>query len=153
VLQLYCKLQIIFLYCVNFMLNIVHCLRHTRYFGTSYELKSTVFWIARHIVWRKSDISKEYIVFCLHCQRISHARNQKQEILYFYFYCTFSCYLSLTNPDLMYILVYSCSYTDIGCLVIEVSLSNEPNRVGVSHPLTWGRKQIQLPKCCVLSVL
>jgi hypothetical protein len=32
-----------------------------------------------------------------------------------------------------------------------LALSNGPNRMAVSHPLTWGRKQIQLPKRCVLS--
>jgi hypothetical protein len=46
-------------------------------------------------------------------------------------------------------ILYSCSYTDIGCPVIEVS-SKGPNKVGVSPPLTWGRKQIQFPKRCVL---
>jgi hypothetical protein len=31
----------------------------------------------------------------------------------------FSCYLPLTKPGLRYL--YSCSYTDLGCPVIEVS--------------------------------
>jgi hypothetical protein len=31
----------------------------------------------------------------------------------------------------------------------KITVSKRPNRVGVSH-LTWGRKQIQLPKRCVL---
>jgi hypothetical protein len=35
------------------------------------------------------------------------------------------------------------------CPVIEVSSLNGPNRVGV-FPLTWGRKQTQIPKPCVL---
>jgi hypothetical protein len=28
---------------------------------------------------------------------------------------------------------------------LKLALSNGPNRVGVCHPLTWGRKQIQFP--------
>jgi hypothetical protein len=33
---------------------------------------------------------------------------------------------------------------------LRLALSNGPKRVGVYHPLTWGRKQIQFPKRCVL---
>jgi hypothetical protein len=36
---------------------------------------------------------------------------------------------------------------------LRVALSNGPNRVGISHPFTWGRKQIQFPTRCVPSVL
>jgi hypothetical protein len=35
----------------------------------------------------------------------------------------------------------------------KLALSNGPNRAGVSCPLTWGRKQIQFPKRCVLLFL
>jgi hypothetical protein len=33
---------------------------------------------------------------------------------------------------------------------LELALSEEPNRLGVSHNLTWRRKHIQFPKLCVL---
>jgi hypothetical protein len=33
---------------------------------------------------------------------------------------------------------------------LRLGLSNGHNRVGASTPFTWGRKQIQIPKCCVL---
>jgi hypothetical protein len=33
--------------------------------------------------------------------------------------------------------------------ILSVVLSNETNRVGVSDPFTWGRKQIQFSNCCV----
>jgi hypothetical protein len=33
---------------------------------------------------------------------------------------------------------------------LRFALSKGPNRVVVSHPLTWGQKQIQFPKCCVM---
>jgi hypothetical protein len=33
---------------------------------------------------------------------------------------------------------------------IRIALPIGPIRVGVSHSFTWGRKQIQFPKCCVL---
>jgi ribose/xylose/arabinose/galactoside ABC-type transport system permease subunit len=59
------------------------------------------------------------------------------------FCCTYSCYLPLAHPDLWYL--YSFSYTDVGCPVI-----NGPKRVDVSHPLFWGQKQIQFLKWCVL---
>jgi hypothetical protein len=33
-----------------------------------------------------------------------------------------------------------------------LKLSNGPNKVGVSHPFIWGRKQIQFPKQCVILI-
>jgi hypothetical protein len=33
---------------------------------------------------------------------------------------------------------------------LRLALSNGTNIIGVSHPLTWGRKQIQFPKRCGL---
>jgi hypothetical protein len=33
---------------------------------------------------------------------------------------------------------------------LRLVLSNGPHTVGVSHPLIWGRKQIQFPKLCVV---
>jgi hypothetical protein len=40
-------------------------------------------------------------------------------MLYHSSYCKFSCYLPLTKPGLRYL--YSCSYADLGCPVIEIS--------------------------------
>jgi hypothetical protein len=40
-------------------------------------------------------------------------------MLYHNFYCILSCYFLLTKPGLSYL--YSCSYTGMGYLVIEVS--------------------------------
>jgi hypothetical protein len=60
---------------------------------------------------------------------------------YLSFYCTFSCYLPLTNLDLQYI--HNCSYTDIGWAVqwLRLALSNGPNRVAVFCLITWGRNR------------
>jgi hypothetical protein len=48
-------------------------------------------------------------------------------------YHKFSCYLLLTNPYVG--CICSCSYTDIGCLVIELASSNGPNRE--VSPTSW----------------
>jgi hypothetical protein len=48
--------------------------------------------------------------------------------------------ITLRNPGYL----YSCSYTDIGCL------SNWPNRISVSHPHPWGWKHPLSETLCSL---
>jgi hypothetical protein len=42
------------------------------------------------------------------------------------------------------------SYGILKVQCLKLALPNGPNRIGISHPLTWGLKQIQFPKRCVL---
>jgi hypothetical protein len=61
-------------------------------------------------------------------------------MLYDNFYCNFSCYFSL----------HSCSYTDRGYLVIEVSSFRRKQQSRCPPLLTWERKKIQFPDIFVL---
>jgi hypothetical protein len=45
--------------------------------------------------------------------------------------------------------LHSCSYTDMGCAVIEVS-SLKRTQQSRCLPFTWRKKQIQFPKSCVV---
>jgi hypothetical protein len=64
------------------------------------------------------------------------------------FYCIFSCYLLSAKPGLR--CLYSCSYTDVVCPVIEV-ISFQVTQHSRCLPLTW-RKNIWFPKHCALYV-
>jgi hypothetical protein len=56
--------------------------------------------------------------------------------------CKFSCYLPQIKPGPRYL--YSCSYVDMVCPVIDSEWVS---------PLTWGRKQFQFLKTCVILFL
>jgi hypothetical protein len=67
---------------------------------------------------------------------------------YHKFDCIFSCYLPLTKLDFkFYIAVVVPTYV---FQRLRLALFKWHNRVDVSHALTWGRKQIQFRKRCVL---
>jgi hypothetical protein len=69
-------------------------------------------------------------------------------MLFHSFYCTFSL-LSPFDKAWSQIL-YSCSYNDVGCPVIEFNcVSKEPNTVGVCL-FSLEVENIQVSKCCVL---
>jgi hypothetical protein len=60
-----------------------------------------------------------------------------------HFYCTFSCYLSLTDTNLR--CLCGCMTLTYTVQWLTLALSNGPSWVGVSHPYTWRWKQIQFP--------
>jgi hypothetical protein len=62
-------------------------------------------------------------------------------MLYHYFYCTFSCYLPRTKPDLKNL--YNCSYIYLRCAVIEVSYSKGSNMSPPPLPEDGNRSSLQ----------
>jgi hypothetical protein len=70
--------------------------------------------------------------------------------LYRNFCCIFSCYLRSTKPGIRYL--YSCSYTDTVCSVIEVSSVQRTQQSGCLLPQLWTETDPDSETLCSLDL-